>query len=110
MKRSKRRHLKAIRQRMVDHNCKGPEFVDDRIETMRCRNEFVSGCAVWMRKSGVWTCESADKGLEFLRKLDPAGAKFELARRGYEWCWIGFPKVPATGKPITPEELAQKLE
>lgn len=73
---------------MVDHHCKAPEFIPDTIQTMNCKNEFVSGCAVWVRKSGIWTCQMADKGLEFLRKLDPASAKFELARRGYDWKWL----------------------
>lgn len=64
------------------------EFLPDVSCLLEARNEFHHGFACWDRKQGIWYCKRVNDCLNFLRKLDPASAKLELARRGYDWHWV----------------------
>src|SRR5687767_7716729 len=70
---------------------------------MRASNEYFSADAVWTRRDGIWSCTDPDPVISWMRGLDPASAKLELARMGCSWEWLST--VPAQIDRTAPPEM-----
>lgn len=55
---------------------------------LQAQNDYFCAGAVWERIDGHWRCTEAAPIIAWMRKMSPAEAKLELARRGCSWEWI----------------------
>ncbi len=44
--------------------------------------------AIWETVDGMWICTVAANEISWMKGMDRANAKFELARRGCSWKWL----------------------
>jgi hypothetical protein len=64
-----------------------PQFIQSLPKMMVAKNEYFEGTALWKRIIGQWSCVEASEHLKWMLKMEPAQAKLELARRGFDWKW-----------------------
>jgi hypothetical protein len=67
---------------------KRPDYKPVLEKQLKARNEFFVACATWKRVDGLWMCVEAAPSLGWMKKMDPASAKLELAKRGCSWEWV----------------------
>ena len=65
-----------------------PDYKPVLERQLKARNEFFVALATWKRVDGLWMCVEAAPSLGWMKRMDPASAKLELAKRGCSWEWV----------------------
>jgi len=80
---------------------KPPRVIPDTYNTLHVWNEYFEADCRWKRSMGTWICIEAQPPILWMKGMDRATAKLEIARMGLNYKWI-LPAGSTESKPSTP--------
>lgn len=65
-----------------------PSIVPDAYQVLQVSNEHFKANCFWKRSFGQWICIDAEPPVNWMKGMEKAAAKLEIARMGLDYTWI----------------------
>lgn len=85
-----------------------PRLEPDSYKMVRVTTEYYCGGAIWVKRSGVWSCLRAAPILRWMHRKTPAEVHLELIRLGADFQWLKIDRdTVRNGSPTDSSKLTR---